>query len=659
MPYTKVIGKNAEGSHQASPAYVLTFVRWQNRDTINYDLPDLGVRNPFVVINDAISVQTTDSKSSVTGSVNIILKAGDINYATTMAPGDFVFVNLLNDEFTAKELAKIAGAGGQINKYEHGFKGLYKIQKVRRQISVDPASGAKSYQFVIHAFSFTELKTIIYYNPTAAKAFKESRQLFLSQFADWWSDVSTSRSNQNNNMQPILVRLTKALLGAGLRNRSDLATDATANDQFFMPSMVGNLMGINKQRTLTVSDVYHFIFGIWKNEKPSEAQRSSNPGHTTPGVGFNPGIKQIGNNQTFFQTASGALQGWRLLAAEDFNYKEIWSIIKSYMNAGINEAYTCMRISPTNGGVYPTVVIRQKPFNSRHFAKPNKVNGKKSGKTNRILHTRYDSLPRWRIDPDLIYSIDLGKDEVARVNYLQFYGRSISTNPGYNEALQAQNIFYDKEDIKRHGLKPQIVTTNMDFPLNRGNTSSEAKKWAWLMFDMLNAGQNRESGVISCQGILEPISVGDNLQFDGSIYHIEAVSHVMQVAPDGKKSFKTNLTLSFGTSLESNTLIPVYPQQKNTYSEVERKDDYNRERILPGLGEAQFLPQQEGKSRSKGELVRTTEERQKAQVPFTGPPNGKTGRGRASTVRTNFDDGTTTKNVNTPDPMSKPKKDKS
>lgn len=635
MAFTKVIGQNTVDSDQSGGAYVLTFVRWQNRDTINYDLPDLEVRQPMVVINDAISVQVAESKASVTGSANVTLKAGDINYATAVAPGDYMFVNLVKDEFQAAEIAKIAAAGQQINKYEYGFKGLYKIQKVRRQVAIaDPSKGTKAYQFAIHAFSFTEFNTVIYYNPTAARSFQESRQLFLSQFADWWNTISTNRNNQAN-VQDILVKLVKALLGNGLRNRSGaLAADATANDQFLFPPIVGRMMGVSKQSKITVPDVYHFIFGVWQNTTAS----NPNPNNTTAGAGFNPGIEQLSGNQTFYKTKGAKLQGWRLLAAEDFNYKTIWSIIKAYMNAGINEAYTCMRVNPQNNGVYPTVIIRQKPFNSNHFENPNKVNGKKSGNNFRIPHTKYSALPRWRITPDMIYSIDLGKDEIARVNYVQFYGRSISVNPGYNESLQAQNIYYDKEDIKRHGLKPSIITTNCDFPLNTSNTSSDAKKWAWLMFDMLNGGQNRESGGITVQGIQEPICVGDNLELDGNIYHIEAVTHSLQVGAQGLKQFRTSLTLSFGTSLSSDASRPVYPQQDNTYTDVERKEDWDSgQKILPGVGESQFLPEAEGRSRSNGELVQSTEERSKQQASFTGNAVRQSGPNRASTVRTNFD----------------------
>lgn len=641
MAFTRSIHKNSDFSHQTSPGYVLTFIRWSNRDTINYNIKPQDIRKPLVVINDAVSVQVSDSKASVTGSCNIVLKASDINYATAIAPGDFLTVNLVDNENKAAQIAEKALALQPINEYEDGFKGLYKVQKVRRQINTDPASGRKTYQYVVHAFSFTEFKTKMYYNPTAAKAFEESRLLFLSQFADWWSTVSTNRDNQNN-VQKILVKLTKALLGEGLRNKlGDLSIEATSNDQFKMPSGVAALLGIpsGNRGFVTVSDVYHFIFGIWK-DKQVQNSASAEGNKEKIAQSFNPNIKAYKGNTTFFKAGTEELQGWRLLAAQDFNYKEIWSIIQSFMNAGINEAYTANRVS-LDSRVYPTLIVRQKPFTSEHFTSPPQVNNKKGKKGPPTPFTRYFELPRWRIDPDLIYSVDLGKDEIARVNYVQLYGRSISVQPGYNESLQAQNIFFDQDDIQRHGLKPAIITTNFDFPLERGNTSSDAKRWAWLLFDILNAGQNRESGSIVAYGIQEPICVGDNLRFDGNIYHIESVTHTMQIQAGGRKIWRTSLNLSFGTNLASNKSRPVYPQQENTFVDRETVRDYEEigEKILPGISESQLLPYSERSgNRKDGEQVKNPEQREGGQQSFTGTGKTQTGPGRASTVNINFDD---------------------
>ena len=95
MAYVRDIKATSTDSHQTSPGYSLTFIRWSNRDTFNYtSLDNFEVRQPLVVINDAVQVNVSNSKMGVTPSMNAILLGGDINYATAIHPGDFVFVNI-------------------------------------------------------------------------------------------------------------------------------------------------------------------------------------------------------------------------------------------------------------------------------------------------------------------------------------------------------------------------------------------------------------------------------------------------------------------------------------------------------------------------------------------------------------------------------------
>ncbi len=185
------------------------------------------------------------------------------------------------------------------------------------------------------------------------------------------------------------------------------------------------------------------------------------------------------------------------------------------------------------------------------------------------------------------------------------------------------NFFYDAEDVKRHGLKPFISTSNFDFPSTAGGNDYQSKHWAYLIFDMLNAGQLRESGSISTVGIQHPISVGDNLEFDDSVYHIEQTTHVMKIDPLGRKSFRTNLLLSFGTHLSSDKERPVYPQMKHTDSYRERLRDNTNEGVLPGVSDSQDIH-----GRDQGEEVTETKEKD-----FTGSGVDEEGMGRLGSLK--------------------------
>ena len=128
MAYTKEIGQNTSDSHQTSPGYVITFLRWANRDTLNYTKVDrLKTRAPLVVINDATTVSVKVNKNSPTPVFSCTLKAGDINYGTAIHPGDFVIVNMLNWQSDVLRVREKSISGQPINKAGDGFKGLFKI----------------------------------------------------------------------------------------------------------------------------------------------------------------------------------------------------------------------------------------------------------------------------------------------------------------------------------------------------------------------------------------------------------------------------------------------------------------------------------------------------------------------------------------------------
>ena len=95
--FVKEIKMNSYDSHQTSPGMMLTCLRWGVRDTVNYPGDPLGTRDPMIVYNDMITCTVANTKVGLTPQLNVELKAGDINYATALHPGDFVILNMVND----------------------------------------------------------------------------------------------------------------------------------------------------------------------------------------------------------------------------------------------------------------------------------------------------------------------------------------------------------------------------------------------------------------------------------------------------------------------------------------------------------------------------------------------------------------------------------
>ena len=134
--------ENNNNSYQASPAYVLTFARFSNRDTTNYTEDHLKIREPLVVVNDAISVNVQTTKSNPTPTFSCVLKQGDINYLTAISPGDYVTVNMVHWESKAIEIMNRALEEKPINRHDDGFKGLFKVMDVNMTLSTNE-SGKK------------------------------------------------------------------------------------------------------------------------------------------------------------------------------------------------------------------------------------------------------------------------------------------------------------------------------------------------------------------------------------------------------------------------------------------------------------------------------------------------------------------------------------
>ncbi len=598
MAYIREINMNSVDSHQTNPGYLLTVIRWDNRDTFNYTGNNLAVRRPLTIYNDAISVTVNVAKATLTPSLSAILLAGDLNYSTAISPGDFVLCNIVNDETKisinrrdrSNTLRNRAVGLRSINGYYDGFKGLFKVQSCKRKIMTDEQTGIKTVVYDLQAFGFTEFNNNIYYDPRVFNELTGRYRIFQQQFDKFWGTLVSGKAKFGT--QELLELLIKALIGQGLKNTSTkLSTPEVRN--YKIPESVGHLMGIPDAKY--AADIYNYVFGIW---------RPSTSINATPEKGFNPNI--TGGKGGVYTTGK-KLQGNRILAAEYWNNVKVWSILDSYSNNVINELYTTYRVNP-DGKVMPTVIARQKPFTPEHTKTWSPT-------------TKFLDLPRWKISPDLIYGLYIGREEAARINFVQIRTRSVSINDDKSQAEQTGkgNFIPDIEDIVRSGLRPYLATANFDFPAT-GDKTTKGKLWAGLVSEWLFGGHLKEAGTIQCVGIEEPISVGDNFELDGIVYHLEALQHTLIMSGDGKKKFRTNLTVSFGTDKRSNKLRPVYPEMDFTDAHSNRVDDFKHEKILPGYSDTQDVI-----GRTDGEELKETQEKSFTLAPVPKrKPEGKT-----------------------------------
>jgi hypothetical protein len=579
--------------HQVSPAWVITFVTWNVRDTLrtkataslNYQTTRYG--NPIVVENDCVSVNAVFDKGNLTDSADIMLKVTDINYETVIAPGDFVFVNMLNWEEDARRVrnqARGTGAGGSqpINGALDGFKGVYKVQGVRKVLGVDPQSGKKAFFVKITAFAFTEFNNTIYFNQELLFSQEtENLLLYVSNISNNWKIIQNLKGLVN--IQDKIEVLIDSFLGTGIGDAGKMTKTGllkSANTLFYMPALVGVLL--NVPQATAAKDIYNFNMGI--------QQYSNNPNQTLA-QGMNPINFASGDSRIWKPAnASSKCQGDNVTRAEYWDQVQVWSIFNQLTNSPLNELFSCLRIAP-NGSVMPTIVFRQIPFTNDDFStqfgnnvplQPPEV-------------TRFTSIPRWKLNPSLVTSMDLGRDESLRINFVQYFGRSSTFGQaGVDVSFEiAQgNYLYDIDDVKRNGLRPKIISTPFDETLAKGKAAFQAVGWAKIVGDAVIGGHLRMQGTIECAGIVDPVAVGDNLEFDDVIYHIERVSHTCSIEPEsGNKIFRTTFGLSMGISTNTSAKGVQYAEMAYGNAYANRAADAANSEILPGISESQDIVQ--------------------------------------------------------------------
>ena len=617
MAFTYNIKQNTVDSHQTSPGCVLTFIRRENRLPKYYKHVDPKTsKKPLVVDNDCVEVSVTRSKGGVTKSMTAVLLSGEINYSTAVHSGDFVFVNILNwaegtdNTVTCQTVAKKAANLRPINEFNDGFKGFFKIQSVREQLIRQPDGKLRLYYTII-AHAFTEFNNIMYFNQYMLEPNAPNNQFLFIQRLN--SSFSSVVSKQNVlNLQKIMSLLYKSCLGEGISQEGRFSKAGilkSGNDQFLIPYQIGRLLGlISGQTPLKVADTYNFLMGI-------QQYTSNSSGSTSLSKGFNPIVNN--SDGRIYETPYN-VEGASLLQAEYWNQKQVWSIFKQYTNEVVNELYTCFRVSPDNDRVMPTVVFRQKPFTNEDYLNRFKMAENKTEDGTDTVVTKFLSLPRWKISPEMVLSSNLGCDEAARINFVQVFGRKTllnddqAINSNISQQIASGNYDYDIDDIVMNGLRPLIVTSDFDFVLSKeGNVKDHrAIKWTKLLADWVFGGHLKQTGTINCVGIQDPIAEGDNLEFNGNVYHIENITDTFTQAAEGNRSFRTTIAVSNGISKESDENFTIYPNMEFSESYPLKLDDSKNNQILPGYSDTQ-----DGSNRDKGEIDTQKEKFTKSYSP--------------------------------------------
>jgi len=581
------IAPNSGDSHQTSPAWMLTVLSFENPAT-NQPLPNetslppvskpdqkkkwgsqsysnaTNTKDTMVITSDCISLSIDGDKSNPVGSFSATLVGGRFNYLARINNGDYVIVNIRDyetemfDTNNSDSLYNRAVNGQAINRANDGFKGVYKITSVREQVSSLP-NGGQRVVYQIRGQSFTEFNNVVYFNPYIAQSLSKGNILYYKQniSADWQSSVAIEM-----DLQGIVSRLLGLIIGSGPNRKTsnqnltpeqkkkinNADVRAGGNQSFLIPKNLGGLLG--SPSSTTFNTLYRMMLGI-QTYSTSLVKKNNQDLDL-----YQPVNLDTENKNNYYQTKR-RISGRTVIRPEYWSQTTGWSILTSYANSPINEMFTTFRLSP-EGSVMPFFVFRQIPFSSNGFVK------KQGG-------TRFLSLPRWKIDSSMVKEVNIGREDNARFNFVQVFGLPFGWVPNAQQTYVAaqvasdKNLVLDSSDISRSGLRPYVLSNALDYPSEnaKGGAIFQTPYWASLLGDALIGGHMKLNGMIACAGLEEDIAVGDNLEYNGLVFHIEGIRHECKVEANGGKSFTTILKLTHGVDASENDDFTVYGETIN------------------------------------------------------------------------------------------------
>jgi hypothetical protein len=549
-----------------SPSWVVRFVRFPKPivGPGQSDTSKLETRH-MTVINDVINVSVSSRKGAPVHNANLTLLIGEIDYSNRLNVGDHIFIWMRYWQVEADQLKfDLDGSNKRMDGFDSGLKFAGKIISISKTVSVTP-NGIPEQIVSIQAQMFTELLSSVMVAPL---------------------DTGT---NAGLPQQSVLFQLLNPQVWAEF-NKGNASKQISAPHQtpdsitaFFLGTFLGN--GVNSSYTEILSKLNSTLKPSYNTRMiyPKEASRIFlGPKADTKNNFFDimnlyTGIESYNsgnanNNKSLLvpkeakrgrHRKSQNLKGIIGVITPSWDNQPLWSIINEWSNPAANEIYTTLRYDPTDDGIRPTVVHRQIPFTTPDLYR---IGGEKLQKFKKarpdadsiMAMTNYVNLPRWKIEPFMVTSINIGTSNDGRVNFVKvddYEGmkRVAESHSGGSismaKVFQAQgfvdgNFFYDEDDIKKHGFKAQVMNSFMT-----GYTTGSVLLSA-MQADFRFNGHLKFTGRLTTYGIAEPICVGDNLEYQNVLYHIEGVDHMCRINPDGSKTYRTIFTLSQGLVLD-------------------------------------------------------------------------------------------------------------
>lgn len=480
-----------------------------------------------------------------------------------IAPSDWVMFWAMDNKEDYQEVKGKITQGRSANMAHLGLKFVGRVSSFRSTFSISE-SGAKINRYHMDCHGFREFDNTIYYNDLIYSTQTTNVSKIINDLAGSINgfivgDSSTSLV-QTQYAVPRLFTLLfdvnfigRVLAGTSMSPESKRVFSGlgvSPNRPYYVPKMVGTLLGLKTKDVYTYCDIVSQYVGIqqyWKKGKrnPVVTRKIGAYDYSSEFSGLGTDYwpdnlkytddtdkvknlyeyPQMINTQMFKQTIH-------------FDGRSAWSILTTYLNDPVNELYTSMIVNP-DGRIMPSLVCRQLPFTSKTYAEPQRFN-----------LTRFVEVPRWVIDDSWIMHYDIGMSDSLDINFVKL--EAMTTAADQTAARAELNAyappFVDSIDVSRNGVRMYNRNLSADIsPAAGGPWQAEA--WTSIMTDIMMRLKYTSSGSLSCRGIQAPIPIGDNLVLRDTLFHIEGLSHHGTIDSMGHKVWTTHFTLSHGVKL--------------------------------------------------------------------------------------------------------------
>jgi hypothetical protein len=506
---------------------------------------------PTLIEKYSTGVTIAHSKQGHTTSFSGNFMDPDNVFHSKFAPGDWLFAWMFDNLEDAESVRARVKELKPCNEFWDGLKFVGRVTSVRRIVQVQQ-NGVISRRVSITGVAFGELDSQLYFDPLL-EVENKTRTLFHKQLV---GDVNGLMSAGVITPQSALPKLFRIFLGSGPGAKSTRkgAFMASPNRAFWLPESVGKLLNRKaRDGILSYFDITENYYGVQKYDANGSDYK-----------GFIPKIKSTNSLGQHF--TSGDLVGAFGPQLSPWTGTPIWSALSQFSNAPVNEMYTTLRVAP-DGKVVPHFIARQLPFSTEKYSK-----------SVQDPCTTFKSLPRWKLPLEMIHQYDTGTTNSLRINYVHIRAQplvSVKNEPAIFRS-KVQPVF-DPRDVNRNGLFGMITTINSTVS---SATGIRSQFYTDFMADCMINGHLRFTGTVVSNGIQAPIAVGDNLEFDEAIYHIEGISHSLQINPGGgQKTFTTSLSLSHG--------IPK--KENGEFLEIKQKPSDDSITNLPMMNEDMYV----------------------------------------------------------------------